>query len=158
MEKQTKTPQRKSVNAIPEGMHSVTPYLIVDDASGLIRFIERSFDGKTMAIMKTPEGKVMHASVLIGDSHLMIADASDQYPAGTSRLYLYVEDVDATYKKALDAKSTSLREPTDEFYGDRSSGVKDAWGNEWWIATHVENVDDAEMERRAKQFTEGVTP
>ncbi len=157
MEKQTKNQKSKSVKAIPEGMHTVTPFLVVDGANEFIRFIEQSFDGKTTSIMKTKDGKVMHASVQIGDSQVMVTDATEQYPAGTCRLYLYVDDVDKTYKKAINAKGTSLREPTDEFYGDRSSGVKDNWGNEWWIATHVEDVDDEEMEKRARQFREGVT-
>lgn len=157
MEKQSKNQKGKSVKAIPEGMHTVTPFLVVDGASELIRFIEQSFDGKTTSIMKTQDGKVMHASVLIGDSQVMVTDATEKYPAGSCRLYLYVEDVDDTYDKALKANGTSLREPTDEFYGDRSSGVKDAWGNEWWIATHVEDVDDEEMEKRAAKFSEGVT-
>jgi uncharacterized glyoxalase superfamily protein PhnB len=157
MEKQGKNQKGKSVKAIPEGMHTVTPFMIVDGANELIRFIEQSFDGKTTSIMKTQDGKVMHASVQIGDSQVMVTDATEKYPAGSSRLYLYVDDVDATYEKAIKAKGTSLREPTDEFYGDRSSGVKDAWGNEWWIATHVEDVDDEEMEKRAAKFSEGVT-
>jgi len=87
----------------------------------------------------------------------MVSDATEQYQAGASRLYLYVDDVDATHKKAMNAKGTSIREPTDEFYGDRSSGVKDRWGNEWWIATHVEDVDEEEMEKRAKKFSERAT-
>jgi len=82
----------------------------------------------------------MHTEVRIGDSNVMVTDATEQYIAGASRLYLYVDNVDDTYKKALDANGTLLREPTDEFYGDRSSGIKDAWGNEWWIATHVEET------------------
>ena len=156
MEKQRKNQKKsKSVKAIPEGMHTVTPYLIVDGANELIQFIEQSFDGKTTSIMKTQDGKVMHAGVQIGDSQVMVSDATEQYPAGSGTLYLYVDDVDDTYKKAINAKGVSLREPTDEFYGDRSSGVKDAWGNEWWIATHVEDVDDEEMEKRAAKFREG---
>jgi len=157
MEKKGKTSKSKSVKAIPEGMHTVTPFLVVDGANDLIRFIEQSFDGKVTSIMKTKEGRVMHAGVQIGDSQIMVTDSTEQYPAGQSRLYLYVDDVDSTYEKALDAKAASLREPTDEFYGDRSSGVKDAWGNEWWIATHVEDVDDKEMEKRAQEFSTGAT-
>ena len=157
MEKQSKKQKGKSVRAVPEGMHTVTPFLVVDGANELIRFIEQSFDGKVTSIMKTKDGKVMHAGVQIGDSALMLSDATGQYPAGASRLYLYVDNVDDTYNKAIRAKGTSLREPTDEFYGDRSSGVKDAWGNEWWIATHVEDVDDEEMEKRAAKFSEDVT-
>ena len=157
MEKKSKNQKRKSVKAIPEGMHTVTPFLVVDGANELIRFIEQSFDGKTTSIMKTKEGRVMHAGVQIGDSQIMVSDSTEQYQAGSARLYLYVDDVDATYKQAINAKGVSLREPTDEFYGDRSSGVKDAWGNEWWIATHVEDVDDEEMEKRAKEFRQGAT-
>lgn len=97
----------------------------------------------------------MHASVQIGDSQIMVSDSTEKYPAGASRLYLYVDDVDVIYQNAINANGISLREPVDEFYGDRSGGIKDAWGNEWWIATHVEDVDDDEMEKRAKQFREG---
>jgi PhnB protein len=155
MANQTKNQKSKSVKAIPEGMHTVTPFLVVDGANDLIRFIEDSFDGKVTSIMKTKEGRVMHAGVQIGDSQIMVTDSTEKYPAGATRLYLYVDDVDATYKNAIESKGVSLREPTDEFYGDRSSGVKDAWGNEWWIATHVEDVDDEEMEKRAKEFSAG---
>jgi PhnB protein len=155
MANQTKNQKSKSVKAIPEGMHTVTPFLVVDGANELIRFIEQSFDGKVTSIMKTKEGRVMHAGVQIGDSQIMVTDSTEKYAAAGTRLYLYVDDVDETYKKAINAKGTSLREPTDEFYGDRSSGVKDAWGNEWWIATHVEDVDDEEMEKRAKEFSAG---
>lgn len=157
MKKQDKTQKGKSVKPVPEGMHTVTPYLVTNGANELIRFIEQSFDGKTTSILKTKEGKVMHALMTIGDSQIMVADATDKYPAGESRLYLYVDDVDSTYDRAINAKGTSLREPIDEFYGDRSAGVKDSWGNEWWIATHIEDVDDAEMEKRARQAREGVS-
>ncbi|HEY5916441.1 MAG TPA: VOC family protein [Chryseolinea sp.] len=157
MANQTKNQKSKSVKAIPEGMHTVTPFLIVDGANDLIKFIEQSFNGKVASIMKTKEGRVMHAGVQIGDSQIMVTDSSEKYPAASTRLYLYVDDVDETYKNAIKAKGTSLREPTDEFYGDRSSGVKDAWGNEWWIATHVEDVDDEEMEKRAKEFQQETT-
>jgi uncharacterized glyoxalase superfamily protein PhnB len=157
MEKQGKTEKRKSVKAVPEGMHTITPFMVVDGANELLRFIEQSFEGKMAAIMKGNDGKVMHADIQVGDSHIMVSDATEKYAADTSRLYLYVDDVDATYKKAMKAGGTSLREPTDEFYGDRSSGVKDKWGNEWWIATHVEDVDDEEMERRSKEFMQHAT-
>lgn len=154
MENQKKSKKNKSVNAIPEGTQSVTPYLVVDGANDLIRFIEQSFNGKQLSIMKTKEGRVMHATLQIGNSQIMVSDSTEKYPAGASRLYLYVENVDDTFKKAINAKGTSLREPTDEFYGDRSGGVKDSWGNEWWIATHVEDVDEEEIAKRAKKFEE----
>jgi PhnB protein len=155
MEKQGKSQKKgKAVKAVPEGMHTVTPFLVVDGANDFIRFIEQSFNARTTSIMKTKDGRVMHASVQIGDSQVMVSDATEQYPAGSCRLYLYVNDVDATYKKAIGANGVSLREPTDEFYGDRSSGIKDAWGNEWWIATHIEDVDEEEMEKRARKFSQ----
>jgi len=157
MDKKSQKQKGKSVKAIPEGMHTVTPFLVVEGASEFIRFIEQSFDGKTTSIMKTKEDKVMHATVQIGDSQVMVSDATDRYPAGATRLYLYVNDVDTIYQKAINAKGTSLREPTDEFYGDRSAGIRDTWGNEWWVATHIEDVDDEEMEKRAREFREGAT-
>ncbi|HEY3403762.1 MAG TPA: VOC family protein [Ohtaekwangia sp.] len=152
MEKQNRNTKKKTMKAVPEGMHTVTPFLIVDGASDLLRFIEQSFGGKVTAMLKTEDGKIMHSDVMIGDSHVMVTDATEKYTAYATKLYLYVDDVDATYKKALDANATSIRELTDEFYGDRSGGVRDAWGNEWWIATHIEDVDNAEIERRAKEF------
>jgi uncharacterized glyoxalase superfamily protein PhnB len=157
MENQGKNENRHSVESMRGGMRTVTPFLVVDGANELIHFIEESFDGKVTSIMKTQEGKVMHASMMIGDSPIMLSDATEQYPAGKNRLYLYMNDVDDTYGRALRAGGVSLREPTDEFYGDRSSGVKDSWGNEWWIATHIEDVDDEELEKRATQSRQGVT-
>ncbi|MEO7990597.1 MAG: VOC family protein [Chryseolinea sp.] len=156
MKNQINEKDSKTVNAIPEGFHTITPFIIVERASELIEFIEQAFEGETTSIMKTEDDKIMHATVRIGDSQLMITDATEQYKAGTCKLYLYVEGVDAFYKNAINAGGTSLREPTDEFYGDRSSGVKDAWGNEWWIATHMEDVDPQEMKKRQKEFTGGV--
>ena len=152
MKEQSKNPKQKAVRAIPEGFHSVTPFLVVDEASKLISFTKKAFDGKMTSIFNMDDGKVMHATVRIGDSEIMIADSMDQFPAGVAKLYLYVEDVDATYKQATNAGGESLREPTDEFYGDRSAGVKDAWGNEWWIATHIEDVGAEEMKKRQKEF------
>ena len=102
--------------------------------------------------MNDPDGKIMHATAKIGDSIIMVADEMDRFPATSSMLYLYMDDVDTVYQKAIKAGGESLREPTNEFYGDRSAGVKDAWGNQWWIATHIEDVDEEEMERRAKEF------
>src|SRR6187401_2031447 len=114
MANQTKKQKSKSVKAIPEGMDTVTPFLVVDGANDLIEFIEQSFNGKVASIMKTKEGRVMHAGVQIGDSQIMVTDSTEKYPAAGSRLYLYVDDVDETYKNAINAKGTSLREPTDE--------------------------------------------
>ena len=154
MKTESKSPKRKSVKAIPKGFNSITPFLVVEGADDFIEFVEKAFDGKTTFIMRTDDDQVMHASVQIGDSQVMVTDAMKNYPAATCKLYLYVEDSDAVFEQAIEAGGTSLREPTTEFYGDRAGGVKDAWGNEWWISTHVEDVDDKELEKRKKKFEE----
>lgn len=153
MKEQRKNHKHEGVSAIPEGFHTVTPFLIVDEASKLIAFLKKAFDGKLTYLLNSEDGRVMHSTVRIGDSEVMITDSMEQYPAGMAKLYVYVEDVDATYKQAKAAGGISLREPTDEFYGDRSAGIKDAWGNEWWIATHIEDVGPEEMKRRQQEFT-----
>jgi PhnB protein len=98
--------------------------------------------------MRAPDGKVGHAEVLVGDSHIMISDSNELHPPMPSMIYVYVKDVDATYKRAIAAGAGSLREPTDEFYGDRSSGVTDRSGNQWWIATHKKQVAMGEMQEK----------
>jgi len=144
---------KKPVRPIPDGFHTVTPFLNVNGAAGLIEFIKKAFDGKvTSMVPGEEEGKVMHATMSIGDSTVMISDATEKYAPMPSMLHLYVEDIDAVYKKALDAKAETIRVPTDEFYGDRSAGVTDAWGNQWWIATHVEDVSEEEMQKRVEEF------
>ena len=139
-----------SVKAIPEGYHTVTPYLLTSDAAKVLDFAKRAFGAAETERHEDDKGQVQHAAMRIGDSMVMVGQASDKFPAMQSMLYLYVPDVDAAYKRAIEAGGKSLREPTDEFYGDRSSGVTDPAGNQWWIATHVEDVPPEEMERRAR--------
>jgi uncharacterized glyoxalase superfamily protein PhnB len=146
-----KSKKNKSVRAVPEGFHTVTPFLLVDNAEKLIEFIKNAFGGKLTYITKTEDDKVMHATVMIGNSTIMISDQMENTPPQTAMLYLYLDDVDATYKKAIQAKGISVHEPTNEFYGDRAGAVKDEWGNVWWMATHVEDVDEEELNRRSKE-------
>ena len=115
--------------------------------------MEKAFNGEVTSKMKGDDGRIMHATVQIGDSIIMVSDVMKgmNEPMPTM-LYLYVDDVDAMYRQAIDANGTSIREPIDEFYGDRSAGVKDEWNNQWWVATHVEDMSDAEMERRKEEF------
>jgi PhnB protein len=141
----------KAVRPVPEGLQTVTPYLVVDDAAKLIEFIKNAFDGKVSFISKRDDNKIMHATVSIGTSTIMIGDTMEGMESQTAMLYLYLEDADRVFKKAIDAKATSVREPKTEFYGDRAGAVKDQWGNVWWIATHVEDVDPEELDRRMKQ-------
>jgi PhnB protein len=141
----------KAVRPVPEGLQTITPYLVVDDAAKLIEFIKNAFDGKVSFISKRDDNKIMHATVSIGTSTIMIGDTMEGMESQTAMLYLYLEDADRVFKKAIDAKATSVREPKTEFYGDRAGAVKDQWGNVWWIATHVEDVDPEELDRRMKQ-------
>lgn len=144
--------RKRSTRPVPKGFHTVTPFLIVNDARGLIEFMQKAFDGQVTAMVKTDNGKIMHSTVQIGDSLVMIADVMNGAQPMPAMLYLYVDDVDEMYRKAVNANGTSLREPVDEFYGDRSAGVKDEWNNQWWLATHIEDVSDKEMERRREEF------
>ena len=138
------------VKPIPEGYHSLTPILTIEGASSLISFLKQVFDAQEEEVYKGPDGRVVHAELTIGDSIIMLSDASPQFPAFDNMINVYTEDVDATYKRALAAGATSLREPSNQFYGDRTAGVKDAHGNQWWIATHVEDVSQEELEKRMK--------
>lgn len=142
------------VKPIPDGYHTLTPYLTVRGAAQLIDFLKQAFDAKEHSRSARPDGTVMHADLQIGDSHLMVSEATEQWKAKETGLYLYVPDTDATYRRALEAGATSLMEPADQFYGDRNAGVQDAFGNSWWIATHVEDVAPEEMERREKEWME----
>ena len=147
-----KKSRKKSIRTVPKGYHTVTPFLMVNDARGLIEFMEKALNGESTSVMKTDDGKIMHATVQIGDSIIMIADVMPGMEVMPACLYLYVDDVDASYRQAINVKGTSLREPTDEFYGDRSAGVRDEWNNQWWFATHIEDVSEEELERRKEKF------
>jgi uncharacterized glyoxalase superfamily protein PhnB len=137
------------VSPIPEGYPAVSPYLIAKDAAALLEFMEKAFDAKETFRMDAPDGSVSHAEVRIGDSVVMVGEAGAAWPARPSAINLYVPDVDATYRAAVAAGATSKDEPADQFYGDRRATVVDPAGNQWFIATHVEDVPPDEMKRRA---------
>ncbi len=135
---------------IPDGYTSVTPYLIVGDANRLLQFLTDAFDARVHEVHKTPAGAVVHADVVIGDAHVMLAQANERWREMKGSILLYVPDVDATYARALAAGARSVQEVTTQFYGDRSGGVEDPSGVTWWISTHVEDVSPEEMDRRMK--------
>jgi uncharacterized glyoxalase superfamily protein PhnB len=135
----------------PAEYHTVTPYLIVDGAERLITFISDVLDGTETVRMAGPDGRIAHAEMRVGDSMVMLADAPEPGEVTSAMLHLYVPDSDATYQRAIEADATSLREPQDEFYGDRMSGVQDSTGTKWYFATHVEDISEEEMARRAAQ-------
>lgn len=139
------------VQAIPDGYRSVTPYLIIEGAERLLGFVKEAFGAEERMRMPGPNGTVGHAEVTIGDSVVMLADAGRENPARPGTIHLYVEDCDATYSRAVAAGARSVRGPRTEFYGDRMAGVDDPLGNQWWIATHVEDVSPEEMQRRSEE-------
>jgi PhnB protein len=141
-----------AVKPIPEGYHSVTPYLVVREVPKLLDFLKRAFDAQEVMRMPAPDGSIMHAEVRIGDSAIMMGEARGEYKPMPGSMYLYVEDADATYKRALQAGATSQMEPADQFYGDRHATVIDPVGNHWSIATHIEDVPPDELARRAEAF------
>jgi PhnB protein len=149
---------------IPEGYHSVSPYLAVEDAARAIEYYTKAFGAKEVVRMDAPEGKIGHAELEVGDSRIMLSDpfpqASTRPPkelGGTSAsVFLYVEDVDTVVKRAVDAGATVTMEVADQFWGDRFGTITDPFGHVWSIATHVEDVPPEEMAERAKHAMAGM--
>ncbi len=141
-----------AVKAVPDGYHTITPYLAIPGVAKLLDFVKAAFGAEELERHGRPDGPVMHAQVRIGDSRVMMGEPHAPWPTMPAALYLYVPDTDATYRRALQAGATSVMEPADQFYGDRNAGVKDPCGNLWWIATHIEDVSEAELAKRAAAF------
>lgn len=138
-----------AVKPIPDGYHTVTPYLVVNGVPSLVEFLKKAFGAEQTESVPGADGKETHAEVKIGDSKVMMGEAGPQHPPLTAMLYLYVADCDAAYKRAVEAGGASIMPPTDMFYGDRSGAVKDACGNQWWMATRKENLSPEEIAKRA---------
>ena len=147
-----------AVKPVPEGYHSVTPYLAVDDAAAAIDYYKKAFGAQERVRMIGPDGRIGHAELAIGDSLIML---SDPMPQGSTRppgdlggtsgsVFLYVPDVDGVVQKSVDAGATVTMEVADQFWGDRFGVITDPFGHVWSIATHVEDVPPEEMEERAK--------
>jgi PhnB protein len=149
-----------AANAIPEGYHTVTPYLAVDDAAAAIDFYAKALGAKETVRMAGPGGTIGHAELQIGDSHIMLADpfpqASTKSPkelGGTSvSVMLYIEDVDTVFRQAVDAGATVAMEVGDQFWGDRMGSIVDPFGHSWTLATHIEDVPPEEMEKRMQEM------
>jgi PhnB protein len=141
------------VSAIPEGYHSIQPYLHVRGAAQAIEFYKQVFGATEVMRMQQPDGRLGHAEIRIGHSVVMLADEFPErgihgpahYGGAPMTIMFYTEDCDATYKRAVAAGSKSLREPTDQFYGDRMAGIEDPFGFQWYIATHIRDVSPEEM-------------
>lgn len=129
--------------SIPKGYHTITPYFSVRKADRLILFLKKAFGGKEVNVMLTPDGAVLSAEVHIGDSIVFVGEEHSAQPVGKGMrgmFYMYARDVDAVYKKAIQAGGKSIEKPNDQFWGDRSGVVEDVAGNRWWIATHQKSV------------------
>ena len=152
-----------AVKPIPEGQHSITPYLAISDAAKAIEFYAKAFGAVEMFRLDAPGGRVGHAELKIGDSSLMLGDpcdmeggltASQKLAGAAVGLHLYVDDCDKVYAQALACGATQLREVTDQFYGDRSGTLKDPFGNIWFVSTHKEDLSPDEIrDRAAKMFS-----
>jgi PhnB protein len=122
---------------VREGHETATPYIAVDDAEHLIAFLEAAFEGSLEYRHERDDGSIGNAQVRLGGSLVMISDAAANWPAWPCRIYLFVPDVDAAYRRALENDGATLMEPIDEAYGDRAAGVVDPFGNQWWLATSL---------------------
>jgi PhnB protein len=139
-------------NFIPDGFHTVTPYLTVQGANQLLEFVKAAFDAEEVLCMKQPDGTIRHAAVRIGDSMVELAEARKEWAPMPGAIHLYVSDTDAVYERSLQAGATSLQEPTDMDYGERGAAVKDPVGNHWYIATHIEDLSSEELVKREADF------
>lgn len=150
-----------AVRPIPEGYSSITPYLIIKDATKAISFYEQVFGATELMRFDGPNGTIAHAELQIGDSRIMVADEHPQMgfrgPQSTGGtpvgLMLYVDDVDRVFRRAVEAGAKTQQELKDQFYGDRSGTLIDPFGHRWTVATHIEDVTEEEMQRRMEAET-----
>lgn len=145
-----------SVKARPDGYHTVTPYITVDDASSALAFYQKALGAEEVMRIPGPDGRICHAEIRIGDSRVMLADEFPDLGARSPKslggisgsLMVYVDDVDESFARAVAAGATVLRPVKNQFYGDRSGCVTDPFGHTWTFATHVEDVSPEEMNAR----------
>ncbi len=149
-----------AVKPVPEGYHTVTPYLIIQGASQALEFYKKAFAAEELVRMGGPDGKIGHAEIKIGDSMIMLADEHPEmgyrgpkaYGGSPVGIHLYIDDVDSMFRKAIAAGAKELRPLKDQFYGDRSATFEDPFGHVWTISTHKEDVPPDEMERRMAAY------
>lgn len=149
-----------ATKSIPDGYHTVTPYLIIKGAAAAIEFYKRVFGATELMRMPSPDGRIGHAEIKIGDSAIMLADEhpemgyrSPQSLGGTAvSMMVYVDRVDDVVKRAVEAGAKEMRPVENQFYGDRSGTLQDPYGHTWTIATHMEDIPPEEMRKRAEKF------
>lgn len=145
---------KSSVQPIPEGFSTVSQFIMADDVEKIINFCQKAFDAQIVSELRSSDGKIWHAQVKIGESMILFGDTMGMHAGTTSCTYLYVKDANAMYQKAINAGGKSVQEPKDMFYGDHSGGITDPAGNYWFVATHIEDVKQDELERRARKEEE----
>ncbi|HXJ22874.1 MAG TPA: VOC family protein [Polyangia bacterium] len=154
------------VNPVPAGYHNVTPYISVKGAGKALDFYKRAFGAEVVVRMDMPDGRVGHAEILIGDSHVMLADEMPDMPDAIAKspaslggttcgLMIYMDDVDTRFQRAIEAGATVKRPVKDQFYGDRTGTLQDPFGHVWTLGTHVEDVSPEEMKKRMAAFAKG---
>jgi PhnB protein len=149
---------------MPDGYHSVTPYLYIDGAAEAIEFYKRAFGATELYRLPGAEGKIGHAEIKIGDSYIMLADESEPMQAFSPKHYggvstsfmVYLPDVDSVFQQAIDAGGSVWRPLADQFYGDRTGGITDPFGHQWYLATHLRDVSPEEM-KEAMQSMAGAS-
>jgi PhnB protein len=152
-----------SVKAIPAGHHTASPYLAIKNAAEALEFYKKAFGANEIYKLMMPDGRLGHAEMRVGDSIIMMADEFPEYGGKAPQtlggspvsIYLYVEDVDAFFKKALAAGAKERKPVMDQFYGDRSGQLEDPFGHLWWVATHKEDVAPEEIQKRAEAMFPG---
>lgn len=158
--KPTVRAKKKKVLATPKGYNSITPYLIIDQASKAIAFYKKVFGAKEVLRMDRPDGKIMHAELKIGDSKIMLSDACPEMGAhapdkthyGAISIHLYVKDVDTVVKSAIKAGAIIIKPVEDMFYGDRSGMLQDPYGHMWCVSSHIEDVTPGKIKKRAEEL------
>jgi PhnB protein len=139
------------VKAIPDGYHTLSPYLVVPDAEVMARFLQDVFGATLVERHDRPDGTMQHGEFQLGDSKLMMGQADSRFTPMRLNTFVYVEDVDAVFVRAQAAGTRVLLPVSNQFYGDRLCGLEDPAGNCWWVATHVEDVSQEELERRHQE-------
>ncbi|MFZ4541133.1 MAG: VOC family protein [Rickettsiales bacterium] len=150
------------VKAIPEGSHNVTPYMTCNDDARAIDFYKKAFGAVEIMRNIAPDGRITHAELAIGDSNLMLCDEFPEMGGKSAQtlggspvmIHLYTRDVDATVKKAVAAGAKLNGDVKDQFYGDRGGALTDPFGHKWWVATHIVDLSEDEIKRRAEKFWE----
>jgi PhnB protein len=147
-----------TAQAVPEGFHSVTPYLSIKGAKEAIEFYKNAFGAVEAFRLPTPTGEIAHADIVIGNSHIMLSEPCEESPmpspealgGSTIGIYLYVEDVDALFSRAVESGAAIVKPVEDQFYGDRTGTLKDPYGHVWFVGTHKEDLSLEEIQARAE--------